>query len=289
MGEVPLKTAVLTMAKGRHEHLLGQVDGLSVGSRPPDLHCVVSMGDRDLTRGRLPLGTDRWRTLVRPVPSDRRALPLAAARNAAAEAAMAEGAEVLVFLGGDVIPGGRTLERYIEAILGHRDDPGELTGPVVWTGSLRALPPPENETIGYPYGLLSTLAAPDPFAATLEPGQRVVETRWELFRGDAFAMSADDFTEVGGFCADYAGHGLEDADFGEKVKRAGGSLVRLGGASSYLQPVPPPEPADQQRVALRHAAIWRSRWGTDPQHPLFEALVEAGVLARAQEGGYRAV
>jgi hypothetical protein len=52
------------MAKGRHEHLLGQVDGLSVGSEPPALHSVVSMGDRDLTRGRLPLGTDRWRTVV---------------------------------------------------------------------------------------------------------------------------------------------------------------------------------------------------------------------------------
>ncbi len=279
--------AVLSMAKGRHEHLLGQVDGLSVGSLPPDVHSVVSMGDRDLTRGRLPLGTDRWRTVVRPVQSDRRALPLAAARNVAAEAAAAEGADVLVFLGGDVIPGRRTLERYAEAVAG--GPPEGLSGPVVWQGPLLYLPPLENEAIGYPFGHLAEIATPDPRDPVLEPGQQLPESRWELFRGASFAMSTQDFIEVGGFCPDYAGHGLEDADFGEKVRHAGGSLVWLGGATAYLQPVPEPDLADEQRIALRHAATWRARWGTDPDHPMFERLLGAGVLQRAEAGGYAAV
>ncbi len=275
------------MAKGRHEHLLGQVDGLSVGSMPPDVHSVVSMGDRDLTRGRLPLATDRWRTVVRPVQSDRRALPLAAARNAAARAAVEEGADLLVFLSGDVIPGSRTLERYAEAVA--TGAPEGVAGPVVWQGPLLHLPALEESAVGYPFGHLAEIARPDPSDPVVDPGQTVVEPRWELFRGCAFAMSAAHFQEVGGFCADYAGHGLEDADFAEKVKGAGGSLVRVGGAASYLQPVPSSELADELRIALRHAAVWRARWGADPDHPMFDRLLGAGVLQRAEEGGFAAV
>ena len=282
-----LTIAVLTMAKGRHGHLLGQVDGLSVGSLPPAVHSVVSMGDRDLTRGRLPLGTDRWRTVVRPVQSDRRALPLAAARNAAAEAAVEEGADLLVFVGGDVIPGKRALERYADAVA--EGAPEGVGGPVVWQGPLLHLPPLENAALGYPFGHLAEIAAPTAGDPMLEPGQREPEPDWSHFRGCAFAMTAADFAEVGGFCTDYAGHGLEDADFAEKVSRAGGSLVWVGGATAYLQPVPPPETADELRIALRHAATWRSRWGVDPDHPMLDRLLGAGVLQRAQEGGYVAV
>ena len=283
------RIAVLSMAKGRHDHLLAQVDGLSVGSVPPELHCVVSMGDRDLTRGRLPLGTDRWRTTVQPVPSDRRALPLAAARNAAARTAVEEGAEVLVFLGGDVIPGSRTLERYAEAVTGPLEARPE--GPVVWTGPILDLPAlDEDDAVGYPFGQLAGIARPSAVAPVLEPGQLQVEPRWELFCGDAFAMSAEDWTRSGGFCGDYTGHGLEDVDFAHKVSREGGELVWVGGATAYRQPAPAPEPEHELRVALRHAATWRSRWGTAaPEHPMYERLVGSGVLRRAEDGGFVAV
>lgn len=281
------RIAVLSMAKGRHAHLLAQVDGLSVGSVAPDLHCVVSMGDRDLTRGRLPLGTDRWRTMVQPVPSDRRALPLAAARNAAAQVAVAEGAEVLVFLGGDVVPGGRTLERYAEAVTGPLEDRPE--GPVVWTGPLLDLPEPEDDAVGHPVGQLADVALPDDSVPELEPGQLLLEPRWELFRGEAFAMSAQDWVRAGGFCGDYTGHGLEDVDFARKVSQDGGALVWVGGATAYRQPAPPPEPAHELRIALRHAATWRARWGTAPEHPMYDRLLGSGVLRRAEDGGFAAV
>lgn len=275
------------MAKGRHDHLLGQVDGLSVGSMPPVVHGVISMGDRDLTRGRLPLGTDRWRTVVRPVQSDRRALPFAQARNTGAEIAAENGADLLFFLGGDIIPGKRALERFSDAIAA--GPPEGATGPIVWQGPLLDLPPVENPALGYPFGRLAEIATPVASDPLLEPGQLAVETDWGHFRGYSFAMTVADFAEVGGFCADYAGHGLEDADFAEKLKRAGGSLVWVGGAASYRQPVPAPEIADELRIALRHATTWRARWGEDPDHPLFDRLLGAGVLQRAETGGFVAV
>ena len=269
------------MSKGRPDELLRQVDGLSVGSVPPSLHAVASMGDRDLTRGRLPLGTDRWTTVVCPVPSDRRALPLAAARNRVAREALDAGAEVLVFLDGDVIPGGRTLERYAEAVTGTAPASTGLErpdGPVVWAGPVLQLPPPPDPQVGYPLGHLHDYGLRTPGTPDLAPGELRPETRWDLFHAVAFAMSAGDFEATGGFCEDYTGHGLEDADFAHVVHSAGGGLVWVGGATAYLQPRPEPDRAQEARIALRHAQVWRERWGAEPVHPWLQRLQGEGLL-----------
>lgn len=279
-----VKIAVLTMTRARHDLLLAQVDGLSVGTQPPHLHSVVSMGDRDLTRGRLPLGTDRWQTVVKPVPTDRRALPIAAARNLAAHNAMEEGADVLVFLDDRVIPGGRTLERLTEAVTG-ANVPDELPdGPVLWRAPLLGLPPVEDEAVGYPLRSLPELARQLPGVPPLVPGQFQADPRWPLFSGACFAMSAEHFRATGGFCPDYAGHGLEDADFAEVVRRLGGGVVWVGGADAYLQPAEPVERDRQARYAVGHAQLWRERWGTEPDHPWITRLIAEGLLRREDDG-----
>ncbi|MGD8199258.1 glycosyltransferase family 2 protein [Ornithinimicrobium sp. W1679] len=283
--------AVLTMTRGNHEQLLGQVDGISVGSRPTDLHVVVSMGDRDLTRNRLPLGTDRWRTVVRPVQTDRRALPYAAARNLAAGIAIEEGAEVLVFLSASTIPGGRTLERYVEAVTGTGAGAGgrpELDGPTMWCGPLLELPPPENSVVGYPFGQLRDVAVPTPGTPALTPGQFEVDRRWELCSGCAFAMSAQDWQTVGGYSTDYVGHGLEDVDFARAVHEAGGARVWVGGATAYRQPVPDVAVADEVRIALRHASVWRERWGAEADVPWLQRLQGQGHVRRDRSGRFTA-
>ncbi len=280
--------AVLTMTRGRHEQLLGQVDGLSVGSRPPFMHSVVSMGDRDLTRGRLPLGTDRWRTVVRPVPTDRRALPLAAARNLAAQEAIDGGAEVLVFLDGDIIPGSRTLERYAEVLTGPRASVGlaDVDGPVLWCGPILQLEPLEPGAVGYPMRRLNTLARRTPGTPRVRVGEVRVEERWELFRAVAFAMTTEDFLATGGFHPGYTGHGLEDADLAEVVRRAGGTMAWVGGATAYLQPGQQVAPEHEVRIAANHARIWRERWDESANHPWLTRLVAEGRLTRGQDGSY---
>lgn len=279
------------MTRGRHDQLFGQVDGLSVGSRPPFVHSVVSMGDRDLTRGRLPLATDRWRTVVRPVPTDRRALPLAAARNLAARGAIEAGAEVLVFLDGDVIPGDRTLERYAAAVVG---DAGagireQVSGPVLWCGPVLQLPRPDNDVVGYPMGQLDSLGVRTPGTPPLEVGEVRVEERWELFSALAFAMSVEDFEASGGFHPGYTGHGLEDADFARSVSEQGGAMVWVGGATAYLQPGDPIPAKEEDRIAVNHARVWAERWGAQSEHPWLLRLVGEGRLRRTPDGAYRAI
>ncbi|MFK5645974.1 galactosyltransferase-related protein [Ornithinimicrobium sp. LYQ121] len=287
---MPGTIAVLTMSKGRPEELLRQVDGLSVGSVPPDLHVVVSMGDRDLTRGRLPLGTDRWTTVVCPVPTDRRALPLAAARNRAAREALEVGADVLIFLDGDVIPGSRTLERYADAVTGVSPALRDLArpdGPVVWAGPVLQLPEPPDEHVGYPLGHLHKYGVRTPGTPALSPGELRPETRWDYFHAVAFAMSPEDFRATGGFCEDYTGHGLEDADFAHVVHNAGGALVWVGGATAYVQPRADLDRTQETRIALRHAEVWRGRWGAEPAHPWLQRLRGEGLL-RLDEGRWGA-
>lgn len=287
---MPETIAVLTQSRGRHEQLLSQVDGLSVGSRPPFLHSVVSMGDRDLTRGRLPLGTDRWRTVVRPVPTDRRALPLAAARNLAAQEAIDAGARVLLFLDGDLIPGSRTLERYAEAVTGPRDVAGldDVEGPLVWCGPVLRLPELPAGAIGYPVGRLNTMARRTPGTPRVRVGELRLEKRWALFNAVAFAMRSDDFLATGGFHPAYTGQGLQDADFAEVVRRKGGAMVWVGGATGYLQPGPDLSPEAEVKVAVEHARIWAERWGTPATHPWLARLVGEGRLVQDEDGTFRA-
>ena len=261
---VPGTIAVLTMTRAHHDHLLGQVDGLSVGTAPPHLHVVISMGDRDLTRGRLPLGTDRWRTIVKPVQTDRRALPYAAARNLAASLAVDEGADVLIFLDAAVIPGPRTLERYAEVVT---QGAGEETptAPVIWTGAVLDLPPLENPAVGYSLRRLHELARRAPGAPALSPGQIRVEPRWHLFSPASFAMSAADFAATGGFVEDYAGRGLEAADFATAVARAYVSTL-LRNFQEYVAIVGDPGHDMPELVLARHA------FTATPHQRLFDRL-----------------
>lgn len=275
------------MTKARHEELLAQVDGLSVGSVPPDIHSVVSMGDRDLTRGRLPLATDRWTTIVRPVETDRRALPIAAARNQAAAQAIEAGADVLVFLDDSIIPGAHTLERLRDAVVGRpAPEDGPLSGPVVWRAPVLDLTGLEEGQLLYPLGGLHELGRRVAGTPTLLPGQVQADRRWSTFDGACFAMSAEDFERTGGFCTDYTGRGLQDADFAEVVRQAGGSLAWVGGSDAYRQPGQPFDHEHEVRHAVRHAQVWRERWGSGSEHPWLLRLQEKGLLRQTEVEGH---
>src|SRR5436190_12184408 len=106
-----MRTAVITLAAGRHSHLSLQQAGLAAGSRLPDQYIVVAMDDRSLEAvltGRRPT------TTIVDCPVRDGKLPLARARNLGAAHALEHGAELLVFLDVDCVPGERMLERYTQ-------------------------------------------------------------------------------------------------------------------------------------------------------------------------------
>lgn len=256
-GHPPL-TAVLTPAHRRHTHLLNQVDGLSMGTRSPDLHVVVAMDDVDLARRRLPITTDRWRTEIPTLRTTPRGLPVAAARNLAARTAIELGAEVLVFLDVDCIPGPRLVQAYADAV-----EHGAGSEPALWSGEVKYLGPPSP--VGYPVGALDALATPKEGRPSLRPGEVLPEPQFERFWSLSFAMSAQDWNTSGGFCEDYVGYGAEDTDFGQVVQAAGGSLTWLGGATAYHQHHESHDPPlAQVESVVRNAGIFHDRWGWWP-------------------------
>jgi hypothetical protein len=148
---------VLTVVSGDHQHLLSQVDGLSVSTWPPDVHVVVSVRDRAVTRGRLPIRCDRWHTDVLVLA----ALPRASflpALELGARRALQHDAEVLVYLSVHCIPHARLLETLATEAADVRQ-----ARPAVWFGETRHLAPPPGSS--YPVRRLLDLVVGEPVAA----------------------------------------------------------------------------------------------------------------------------
>lgn len=226
-----VRSAVVTAVNGEHDFLIGHIGGISLGSRPPDLHVIVAMADPALSRGKVPVASDRWRTVVRTVRTDlRRPLPVAAARNLAASTAIKAGAQMLIFLDVDLIPGPRLLQTVLQRAAEDRHQ-----GPVLWCGEVRQLPPPDS---GQDVRHLEQLAAKAPNPPLLmshhEQALTALPDRGHGVGG--MAISASDFERVGGFTVgDSPEPRALDARLAAAVIREGGTVVHLGGAPAYRQ------------------------------------------------------
>jgi GT2 family glycosyltransferase len=265
------RTAVVTITHGRQAHLHRQRLGLVAD--PPDVHVVVGMDDRpDLgdVAGAAPV-TRRW------VAPNGAGLPLAAARNAGAEAALDAGAEVVVFLDVDCIPGPRLVSSYAEAAVA-TPSPALLCGPV----SYLPVPPPG----GYPSDGLARMATPHPARPVPRPGGLLAEDRFELFWSLSFAVSARSWTDLGGFHEGYVGYGAEDTDFAVSAAAAGARLYWVGGADAYHQ-YHPPSRHDPVHIAemTRNARLFHSRHGSWPMRDWLAELATDGAVEFDPDAG----
>lgn len=260
------RTAVVTITRGRDAHLDRQRRGLA--ANPPDLHVVVGMGigpQLDDVAGAPP-------TVVTTVPAAGPGLPLAAARNAGAAAAIAAGAQLLVFLDVDCIPSRRLLGRYAAAA-GTVAHPALLCGPVAYLPA----PPPG----GYPADVaaLAELAAPHPARPAPPDGEVRRGDRWELFWSLSFAVTAADWVTLGGFCEEYTGYGGEDTDFALVAAGAGAGLYWVGGADAHHQHHPASrEVPGRAAEIVRNARLFHRRWGRWPMAGWLADLDAAGVV-----------
>ncbi|WP_411104702.1 glycosyltransferase family 2 protein [Streptomyces sp. cmx-4-9] len=260
-----MRTAVITLAAGRHAHLLLQQDGLAAGTRAPDSYVVVSMADDRigaLTAGRKPAAE------VVTVPLDDGRLPLAAARNAGAARALASGADLLVFLDVDCVPGPGLLAAYA----GAARDGALLCGTVAY------LPPAPAG--GYRLDALPGLAPPHPARPAPRDGQVLRGGDPALFWSLSFALTSATWHRTGGFCEAYSGYGAEDTDFAATAAERGVDLWWVGGAPAYHQHHPTRHPPVQHLDdILRNGALYRERWGTWPMEGWLREFAGLGLAA----------
>jgi GT2 family glycosyltransferase len=254
--------ALITAVAGRRLHLSRQEEWLRRQQRADTVRVVVAMDDAPIET---PSASDA--TVLR-VRADG-ALPLAAARNAGAEAAIAAGAELLVFLDVDCLPRAGLLDAYADAA---REQPEALL-----TGSVAYLPegvdyarPETFEALGTVHGF-----RPRPRPGIREPAAH------ELFWSLSFACTPAIWRRIGGFDEGYRGYGGEDTDFGFAARAAGVELLFVGGAEADHQhhPVSDP-PVEHLDDILRNADRFAAKWGAVPMRGWLDAFAELGLVTR---------
>ena len=265
-----MTTAVVTVANGRHDHLVVQRASLAASSTPPDHHVVVAIDDSTLaaTNG-----------CSASLPSAPLGLPIAAARNRGAAVALDRGATTLVFLDVDCLADASLVEAYTHVVT---DEPD-----TIWSGPVTYLDPPP--VTGYDLTSLAALDSPHPARPAPAVGERVRDADPDLFWSLSFACSAAAWRRTGGFCEDYVGYGGEDTDFGRLVVRAGLDLGWVGSARAYHQWHPISRPPVEHVVDIvRNAEIFRGRWGTTPMLGWLLDFEERGLVRRDGHGEWHA-
>jgi len=282
-----MSLAVVTVVSGRHEHLREQIRGLARSTRPPDHHVVIAMGDpriSDIVADVVAdtgtdTGTGTGTATVRYIDTVDGRLPLAHARNLGAQVAVDQGADILVFLDVDCIPGPHMLSIYERACEDSSNSTALLCGPVTY------LPPhpgrwSEEELIAHtnPHG-----ARPSPAVGAVESG-----TNYDLFWSLSFAVTARTWAQLGGFFEGYTGYGGEDTDLGATARASGIGLRWVGGAHAYHQhhavSSPPVEHVDD---IVRNARLFHTRWSRWPMEGWLAEFERRGLVARTASGRIR--
>ena len=242
-----------------------------------DSHVVVCMGDRVAADIATAQAGPPVAAVHVDVPGSR--LPLARARNAGAEAAIRAGAELLVFLDVDCIPGPGTVARYVQCA---REDPAPrlLCGPVAY------LPPPPPD--GYDLARLAELADPHPARPDPARDQTIRGGDHRLFWSLSFAVRPEVWERIGGFCEEYRGYGGEDTDFGQCAAAAGVRLDWTGGADAYHQFHPTADPPVQHVAdVVTNARLFFRRWGWWPMPGWLAGFERLGLARFDPADGWR--
>ena len=238
-----MSVSVLTLVRGRRDHLVNLIAGLNASTVQPDELVIAYM--QPMPHPKLP----ETRFPIRTVFVAGEAMPLAAARNRAAEAAIGE---QLIFLDVDCVPSPPLVQRYAETA----DQPGGIR-----LGEVAYLPAGALDE-GLDWNRLDRVGVRHPAKPSIAPDEvRATPSHGELW-GLSFAISAADWRRAGGMDERYVGYGGEETDFAARLERAGVPMWWVGGARAYHQHHVVHTPAYQHFDAIvRNARLFHATWG----------------------------
>jgi len=264
--EADCGVTVVTVVAGRHDHLRAQRAFLAAADPAPARHVVVAVADPGVA-GVVAEQSGLPTTLI-CMERALGGLPVAAARNAGAAAALEAGAQMLIFLDVDCLPGRGLIRGYARAARARPHD--VLCGPVTY------LPP--APAAGWTQGELVRQrhphpARPDPPPGTLAPGRP--SQFWSL----SFAVTAAAWRALPAFYEGYLGYGGEDTDFARGAARAGAGIVFVGGADAFHQhhPVSNP-PVEHLDDIVRNSAVFAQRHGQLPMGGWLDGFAARGLI-----------
>ena len=234
--------SVVTLAKGRPAHLQNLVLGLCRQEQSPAELIVAVMQDQEYE---LPAAPFPIRQIVIPGA----ALPLAAARNAAARAATGD---MLVFLDMDCIPAPALVADYADGLAGLD---GLLMGEVLYL-------PGGATAAGWSCEDFPAVAVRHSDRRGPPPAGIETCNDYRCFWSLNFAMRRATFLAAGGFDERYIGYGGEDTDFGKVLDRNRIPIAWMKGGLAYHQyhrhHMPPIHHLDS---VVRNAQLFETKWG----------------------------
>ncbi len=256
-----MSVSVLTLVRGRRDHLVNLIAGLAESTVQPDELVIAYMQDApfaDLPRTDFP---------IRAVFVAGADMPLAAARNRAAAAAI--GAQ-LIFLDVDCIPSPTLVARYAQTAV----SPGGIR-----LGEVFYLPAAALER-GLYWRRLDAVGMRHPAKPPIAVDDvRPTPSHGELW-GLSFAIAAADWARAGGMDERYVGYGGEETDFAARLERAGVAMWWVGGARAYHQHHVVHTPAYQHFDAIvRNARLFRATWGRWCMDYWLGQFAERGLIA----------
>lgn len=264
----PPRVAVVTLARGRSEHLRRQAAAVAALDPPPCAYVVLSLDPE-------PPQVPGAEVLHRPI-ADGAPLPLAAARNQAI--ARVADADLVLCLDVDCLPEPDLLARLADAAL-RVGRPAVLAGPVGRLGPITASVVP---AAALARARAAARRGPRPVGAA---GELVDEPRVELFWSLAFAVAPATHARIGGFDEAYVGYGAEDTDYAFRFRRAGVPLIWVGGAWAHHQhhPVSSP-PVEHLEAIVENARCFRERWGCWPMEGWLREFAARDLVAWDPDG-----
>lgn len=257
--------SVLTLVRGRDSHFRFLLEGLARQDRMPDELVIAWMQDER------PPHTASLPFPVRHLHVPGSALPLAAARNRAAEAATGD---LLVFLDVDCIPAPGLIDAYVEAA---RQTHGLFLGEVLYLagGALDD---------GLDFDRLDRVGVPHPSKPAMPSRGLMPEPDHGQLWGLSFALRRGTYDAVGGMDAGYCGYGGEETDFGARLAEAGVPFFWVAGARAYHQHhavhVPP---LNHFGSILQNAKRFRDRHGRWCMDYWLTQMTAAGFIDWAPE------
>lgn len=263
--ETAAAVSVLTLVRGRADRLRHLMRGLARQTASPRELVIAWMqpeAEPDLPDPGCP---------VRHLHVPGEPMPLAAARNRAAEAACGD---LLVFLDVDCIPGRSLVAAYAGAAA--RTD-GLFLGEVLYLPP-GGLPADSDDATLDRLGRAHPARPPVP-----EAGLRPEPDAGQLW-GLSFALPARAWHAVGGMDESYAGYGGEETDLAARLAGSGLPTFWVGGARAYHQhhPVHVP-PLQHFAPILANAARFRARHGRWCMTYWLGQFRDAGLIAWDEE------
>ena len=258
--------SVLTLARGRAEHLRNVVQGLTRQTRPPEELVIGVMQDTlydDLPDTDFP---------IRQIMIQGDDLPLARARNTvAAEAA----GEMLIFLDVDCIPAPKLIADYAAQMA---EAPGLFMGEVMYLPQGAAAP-------GWDYARFNAVAVRHSDRQGPPEEARRACGDYRCFWSLNFAMSRAAWDLAGGFDERFTGYGGEDTDFGRTLSEIGLPIWWIRGARVFHQYhdhcMPP---IHHVASVIRNSELFATKWGHRTMEHWLHAFRMMGLIENCRTG-----